>query len=120
MRNSFAAFVLICLSPAASAQPFSTSMAECSALYQNAAQWVETDVKSERLMGAMRAWYQASVAQATTEGVRNAAPVMMEMIDEKTGFWEAKGARFFLSEEFRDWTAYCRSFARAQGIETGL
>lgn len=102
------------------AQPYSESMADCAALFQNAAQWVQSDENSDKLMHAARTWAAAAVEQSHSEGRPVSSDVMWDKIDAKTENWEAKGPSFFLSEEFRDWTGYCRAFGRDRGIELNL
>lgn len=104
------------LATTAHAQPYSTSMAQCAALMQNAAGWVDSDQNRDRLMLATRTWHQASIARANVEGVPNAETRMTEVMDWHTANWEKEGAAFFYSQEFRDWTAFCKSFAKAQNI----
>lgn len=111
------ALISTALTPAIlNAAPFSDSMAECAAQYQNAAQWVETDAATDKLMYAARAWADAAIAQATAEGIADAQDTMWAAIDAKTAVWEAKGPLLFGTEEFRDWMNYCRSFAADRGI----
>ena len=43
-----------------------------------------------------------------------------DRIDEKAAVWEAKGPKVVFTEEYRDWTNYCRSFARSRGIKLGF
>lgn len=104
----------------AAAQPFSESMADCAALHQNAAQWVQSERTAQQLMVAARAWAVAAVAQAKREERSIPEAAMWDKIDAKTADWEAKGAQAVRTKEFEDWTAYCRSFAQDQGIDTGL
>lgn len=113
-------FIACMTAAAVVAQPYSESMADCAALHQNAAQWVQSDETAERLMGAANAWAAAAVAQAEREGRTIPKATMWEKIDAKTDAWEAKGPQLFQSSEFADWTAYCKRFARNQGINTGL
>ncbi len=103
----------------AMAQPFSESMAECAAVYQNAAQWVATDTAADKLMQASITWAEAAKTQAKTEVESQSEESIWAMIDEKTSHWEAKGNKVFFSQEFRDWTQYCRSFAKDRGISIG-
>ncbi len=116
----FSVVLISLLASPAAAQPFSESMAECAALYQNAAQWVRSDEAVEKLMFATRRWAEAAIAQADAEGIADAENAMWAMIDRKTGEWEAKGATVFATDDFRDWTDYCRAFAKDREIETGL
>ncbi len=105
------------LATPATAQPYSASMAQCAALMQNAAQWVESDENADRLMAATRSWHKAAIARAKAEGVQEAQRRMTEVMDRQTALWEAEGAAFFYTEEFRDWTSYCKAFAKAQNID---
>ncbi|SIO12579.1 hypothetical protein [Vannielia litorea] len=98
------------------AQPFSTSMAECAALHQNAAQWVEGEAEAAALMRVHAGWRDAAIAQAEAEGIADAPARMGALIDDRTGDWEARGLRLFLSREFRDWMDYCRAFAAHRGL----
>lgn len=117
MKTPTLALMVLAIPSMLTAQPYSTSMADCAALHQNAAQWVKTDESAQRLMQRARAWHSASIAQAQAEGIRDADTVMVRMMDDKTAAWEARGAVFFFSEEYRDWTSYCRSFARHLGLQ---
>ncbi|KIN70772.1 hypothetical protein Z945_3236 [Sulfitobacter noctilucae] len=115
MKNLALLFVLA-LPQSTSAQPFSESMADCASVYQNAAQWVKTDDSADRLMSAAVSWAEAAVKQSYAEGQPTTAEAVWEKIDRKTEGWEAKGHKVFFTQDFRDWTQYCRSFAKAQGI----
>ena len=120
MRMLLAAIALTTPSYVAASQPYSESMADCAALFQNAAQWVQSEDKAEQLMHTARAWHAAAVAQANAEGRPLPNADMWAKIDKKTENWAAKGTLFVFSQEFRDWASYCRSFAQHTGIETGL
>jgi hypothetical protein len=113
-------YALLCLLPAgAVAQPFSESMADCAALHQNAAQWVQSDATADRLMLGARVWAEAAMLQSRAEGRDSDEETILAIVDGKTKTWEAKGAAFFLGQEFKDWMAYCRSFAKNRGIDPG-
>ncbi len=99
------------------AQPFSESMADCAALNQNAAQWVSTDEKADKLIYAANQWAEASLKQAKVEGRELTRDSLWTLIDQKTVAWEDRGAAFFLSQDFRDWAAYCRAFAKDRGVQ---
>ena len=105
---------------AAQAQPFSESMADCAALHQNLAQFVPTDAQAETLMIAARAWAEAGVVQAQAEGRGMDIDAMWDLIDAKTDAAEQKSPAYFGTQDFRDWSDYCRSFALHMGVETGL
>lgn len=107
------AFVIPC---AAAAQPYSQSMLDCASVYQNAAQWVNTDESADKLMHAATKWADAAVLQFKAEGKGVTLDAVWGSIDEKTEKWEAKGSEVFFSQDFRDWTQYCRKFAKDRGI----
>ena len=120
MKKVFPILLTGCLATPVAAQPFSESMAECAALHQNAAQWVRSDEAVEKLMFATYRWAEAAITQAELEGTADAATAMWAMINRKTVEWEVRGAAVFATDDFRDWTDYCRAFAKDRGIETGL
>lgn len=108
--------LLIALPGLVTAQPYSESMTDCAALYQNMAQTVPSEQESYRLMYAANKWAEAAVVQAKTEGRSVTQDAAWAEIDGKTDAWEAKGKLFFFSQEFRDWAAYCRKFAKHTGV----
>ncbi len=116
MRKLLIAGITLLIPTGTAAQPFSDSMADCAAIYQNAAQWVETDEAADRLMLAATRWAEAAITQARAEGVVQAENSVWTHIDNKTDQWEEKGQTVFFSQEFRDWTQYCRAFAKDRGI----
>lgn len=101
---------------AAVSQPYSASMTDCASLYQNMAQIVPSDQDAYRMMYAANQWAEAAVVQAKTEGRATTHEATWQEIDSKTEDWQAKGKMFFFSEEFRDWAAYCRKFAKHTGV----
>ncbi|MBB4173429.1 hypothetical protein [Sulfitobacter noctilucicola] len=103
---------VLCTASAASAQPYSESMADCASVYQNAAQWVRTDESADKLMQAAIQWAEAAVRQSEIEGKPTSIDAVWDRIDVKTDAWEQKGSGVFFSEDFRDWTQYCRKFAK--------
>ena len=117
MKYSAAALALM-LPAAVAAQPFSKSMAQCAALHQNAAQWVPSDDLAAQLMQIAVIWADASKTQSAKEGQDVTLDQVWDVIDAQTEIWEAEGAVFMFSEEFHDWSAYCKSFANNQGIVT--
>lgn len=117
MRSSLLLALAFVFPGQAGAQPYSESMADCAAFYQNAAQWVRQDDNVDRLIHAARQFHAAALRQSAHEGQPTDAEEMWRRIDTKTTAWEARGALFPLSEEFRDWASYCRKFARHTGTE---
>lgn len=107
---------LIGLPTQTSAQPYSESMADCAAVFQNAAQWVKTDVSADELMSVAIRWADAAIAQAAQEGDAMSEDALWAKIDGKTAQWEAKGGTVFFTQDFRDWSQYCRKFADHTGV----
>lgn len=101
----------------AQAQPFSESMADCAAQMQNAAQWVQSQDKSDALIYAARQWADAAQAQAEAEGASLSDSQLWTKIDGKTEVIEEKGMAYFLTQDWRDWASYCRKFAKSRGIK---
>ena len=116
MRLLPLALLAATLAAPASAQPYSISMAQCAALTRNVAQWVTSEDAEARLMAATRLWQRAAVSRAQAEGVPNAAAEVAQVMARQSREWEAGGAAFFYTQEFRDWTTYCRKFAKDQKI----
>ena len=112
----FLAITALLIPTMASAQPYSHSMADCAGIYQNAAQWVDTDESANKLMHAVTQWADAAVTQARAEGISSPEERMWQRIDSKTSEWETKGAGVFFTQDFRDWMQYCRSFAQDRGL----
>lgn len=115
MRKLFLTTALV-VPTSAGAQPYSESMADCAAVYQNAAQWVKTDESADKMMHAAIQWAEAAVVQARAEGTAVSTDALWQKIDRKTEAWESKGSAVFFSQDFRDWTQYCRRFAADQGV----
>ncbi len=111
------ALVPILTAQESAAQPYSTSLAQCAGLYQNAAQWVSSEESVERLMAMTRRFHAASIARAQAEGIADPEGEMTRLMDRQTEEWEALGSPFFFSQDYRDWTSYCRKFGRSQGID---
>lgn len=117
MRPLPLALAALTLAAPAAAQPYSTSMAQCAALTRNVAQWVTTEDAEARLMAATRLWQRAAVSRAQLEGVPDAAQQVAQVMARQSREWERGGAAFFYTQEFVDWTDYCRKFAQAQNID---
>ncbi|MEC7764001.1 MAG: hypothetical protein VX874_19010 [Pseudomonadota bacterium] len=108
------------LSSAAQAQPYSTSMAQCAGIYEAMTRLMTSIDKQETLARAASAYLQSARAQAVEEGRGDGDKAVEATFTSTRDEWEAKGARAVFSQGFRDWTAYCRSFADDRGIDLGL
>ena len=116
MRRKILISILACLPFDGAAQPYSESMADCAAHFQNAAQWMSDPERADRLMFLAREWHAAALVQSTRAGRSTTADAMWVLIDSKSRALEAKGGTYFLTEAFRDWSAYCRKFGKHMGV----
>ena len=119
MRRIFLAGV-IAATPALAQQPYSQSMAECAGLFAFALDHVNRPDRVSRLEAAVDTWMTAAENQADAEGRENPETYVADAMQAKYADWSGRGQLAVLSQEFRDWADYCRSFGRAQGIETDL
>lgn len=120
MRIALLTLALFGAGTAQAGQPFSQSMAECSAIYAVSADWVNDEARKGLLSTAADQWRAAALAQAQTEGLRNPQVTIDAQFDSKRQEWLDRGRMAVFSEEFGDWFDYCRSFAKNQGIDLGL
>ena len=98
------------------AQPVSESMVDCAAHFENAAGWMSDATRSGRPAGASCVWHAAAVTEFAREGRTRTAEEVWADIDARTAAFAAKGRSYFLTREFRDRSASCRSFARHTGV----
>lgn len=112
------AVVLCCLSAASASasQPISESMVQCAALYGTASDWVQGDSHSARLQRAAGAFVIAAQAQAVQEGKSNPSEYVEDMWGYKNATWGVKGKAYVFTQDFRDWTGYCKALARDRDI----
>ncbi|SFR55855.1 hypothetical protein [Litoreibacter janthinus] len=90
--------------PAQAGQPIYESMAECAGIFKAMSEMMETQEKRDRLNGAYLNWAKASADEAGHD--------MTPLISEKAEDWRSKGAKVAFTQDFRDWTKYCRSLAK--------
>ncbi|WP_298913376.1 hypothetical protein [uncultured Roseobacter sp.] len=102
--------------PAHAGQPISESMIQCGALYTVASDRVSTFDRARRLHAAAQVWADAALAQAENERRSDTEGYVSHLWGEKCAQWSDKGALYFFSEDFRDWTSYCRALARSRGL----
>jgi len=105
------------LATPAGAQPYSQSMAQCSGLMLAAAGWVTDAERSDALLAMARVWTEAGEGQARREGAQYPEFLVRNYRQEAYDDWTGRGMFSVMSEDFRDWTAYCRSFAEARGLQ---
>lgn len=115
--RKLALILTVCAPGAAMSQPFSQSMTDCAALYQAISQMIRSEQDAYRLMYSVNKWADAAVVQAKAEGKSTDFETTWAEIEQKTTKWEERGKTFYFTQEFRDWAAYCRKFAKHAGVE---
>ncbi|MDV7142449.1 hypothetical protein R3X27_07110 [Tropicimonas sp. TH_r6] len=100
-------------------QPFSESLVDCAALFtiSNRAYPERRHAgKGLALEQLGETFLAAAEARARAEGRTDPTGYICDLEAEKTAAWDSRGAFFVFSEEFRDWTSYCRSLSDHLGI----
>ncbi|PUB19199.1 hypothetical protein [Yoonia sediminilitoris] len=110
------ALLVLCAGPAA-AQPYSQSMAECAAFFSSWRSSIQREENLENLEIAENRWLSAAYAQAQAEGVEKPQAYTADIFVAKRDEWIEKGGMAALTQDFKDWAAYCRSFGRDRGID---
>lgn len=108
--------LLIGAATGASAQPYSTSLAQCAGILQSAGEFVNGDVAAPIYAENAYIFWQAAIAQAAAEGHTNAQEVAMAAYAPTYEDWSQRGPMAYVKREFSDWMAYCRKLARNQGV----
>ncbi len=104
---------------AVSAQPYSQSMAECGALASISADWVmNPDVQAVFALMEER-FVSAAHLQAEREAIVDPGAMITAQFAAKKAEWASRGRWVVMSQDYEDWIDYCRSFARAHGIDLG-
>lgn len=116
IRASAVILSCICATASSASQPISESMVQCAALYGTASGWVQGDSHSARLQRAAGAFVIAAEAQAHEEGWTNPGAYVDEMWGYKNATWGIKGRAYVFTQDFRDWTGYCKALARDRDI----
>jgi hypothetical protein len=113
---SFLAVILSVAGPVA-AQPFSQSMAQCAGLFEGVRNVISKPENLAKLDAAARAFSQAAVVEARAENREDPAAWVAQHQSEMRAEWEAYGGLAAFSQDFIDWTGYCRAFADDRGID---
>ncbi len=95
--------------PSYAGQPISLSMANCGGLLLGIADFLEDPDSREFAIQSSAVW----AAAATTEAGRDMTPELNETAQE----WRDRGWSVAFSEDFRDWTSYCRALAKHRQIK---
>ena len=100
-------------------QPISESFVDCVQLYDTLNRAKPAGRKAEN--GAMLDYAVSQLilgarSEGGAEGRRHIDAYLNEMAVSKAEKWDAKGLGYFMTEDARDWFAYCRSLAQDRGI----
>ena len=113
---SFLAVIVSVAGPVA-AQPFSQSMAQCAGLFEAVQRMVPEHESIAKIEAAAAAFLEAAVTEARAEGQDDPEAWVERHRDEMRAEWEEYGGLKVFSQDFVDWTDYCRSFADDRGID---
>ncbi len=100
-------------------QPISESLVDCAALFtiSNRAFPERSDAGKGRVLEQFRETLLAAAElRARSEGRKDPSGYVCELEAEKDALWDARGAFFVFSEEYRDWARYCRALSDHLGI----
>jgi hypothetical protein len=89
---------------------------QCGALYAVASGWVRDEAPRERLLIAADAFAAEAETEAGREGRADPPGYVDVTWGAKCEEWSGKGAAYAFSQDFRDWTSYCRALAGHKGI----
>lgn len=103
--------IVFCLfaAPAQAGQPIYVSMAECAGIFDALISQISPSPRRERIEIAQENWVKAANAEAGRD--------VRKLIAEKSALWFAKGASVVYTEEFEDWSNYCRSLAKHKKLQ---
>lgn len=100
-------------------QPVSESFVECAQLFDlsNRADRSRRDTeKGAALQYAAKQMMSRAHAEASAEGRQNIDVYLEETARDKACKWDEQGPLYVMTQDFRDWAAYCRSLARSRGL----
>lgn len=121
MRLTVLIVPLFCALPAVASQPYSQSLAQCAALIDQPSRLSPhraTRTQKGRALAVLSERFVAeAVVQAGREGNADPEAAVATLYAAAAGDWDARGLRFFFTNEARDWIDYCRSFGLELGID---
>lgn len=100
----------------AAAQPISTSLTQCAALYAVGAEQSAKTSNRAGLTGAAQVFWDAAVVAAQQEGRDKAQDRLTQTYEAAQTEWRDKGRLFVFSAEGRDWFTYCRKLGAHRGL----
>lgn len=110
--------VLLVIPGAATAQqPYSHSMAQCSALSYALSEWSSKEDIRDLALQMSELWFDEALTQARAEGMADAYEKLTEIANTAESDWLSKGSTYVFTGDFRDWVSYCRKFGQHVGLE---
>lgn len=90
-------------------------MAECGALMDVTSLHIREPDRKKRIERAAQVWAEAAAKQADAEGWL--AGDLTSAYTTKRNEWGALGPAFMHTQEYRDWTSYCRALAFRYSVD---
>ena len=117
MRQVSIFLICMALAGAAEAQPLSQSMAQCAGLMNALGALTSDPERVEKIDRVAVKWRAAAILQAQDEG--RGQPAEFVGLHQSSSYddWRGRGKLAVLSQDFRDWVAYCGSLAKARGLD---
>ncbi|MRU14186.1 hypothetical protein FDP25_01965 [Roseovarius sp. A21] len=106
--------------PLQAGQPISESLVDCAMLFTitNRAEPERANHgKGYALDRAKDKLLVAAQARAHQEGRGNAERYVSDLASAKAEKWDAKGMRYIMTQDYRDWIGYCASLIDHLGLE---
>ena len=119
MRPFILCLPFVALPVMGAAQPLSQSMAQCAGLVHSLATMTRDAQTTAKLDALGVKWRAAAIAQAEAEGRPDPAGYVAGYQRASYDDWRGRGKVATLSQDFRDWTSYCRALAKARDIKVG-
>lgn len=119
MRVLIVSLALMLPVPALAGQPISESLVQCAQLFDISNRLFPENRNSEKgqaLAALSDRFVAAAKDEAYREGRRDAPRYVRVQSMAKAALWDAKGPRFVMTDEFREWAQYCRALGESRGI----
>ncbi|MEM9582652.1 MAG: hypothetical protein AAGA08_06015 [Pseudomonadota bacterium] len=109
MRSILCAALFAAITPAHAGQPISKSMADCGGLLLGISAFLDNPSSQDYAISSSAIWADAAAAEAGRD--------MTEELHATAQDWRDRGMMVAFSQDFRDWTSYCRALAKHRGIK---
>ncbi|MBU3258467.1 hypothetical protein KPG71_00420 [Roseovarius sp. PS-C2] len=120
MRLPVVLALALAATPLQAGQPISESLVDCAMLFMitNRAEPARANHgKGYALDRAKDKLLIAAQSRAHQEGRDDAERYVADLAGAKAEKWDAKGARYIMTQDYRDWIGYCASLIDHLGLE---